>query len=99
MREYHRAVLCAINNDHRRNLRERGAPQANNDEEVKLADRAVMPPSGEGRMAPAVPEWPESHRPRLCSKGAASSCPETSGDSMAPINTQTPKRARAAKKR
>ena len=64
MQDYHRAVLCNINNDYRRNLRQRAAPQANSNEEVKLADGPALDPPGKDEIIPEAPERPISYRPR-----------------------------------
>ena len=63
-KDYHRDVLYNINNDHRRTLRQRVAPQANNVEEVKSTDGAVLPPRDEDKIAPEALGSPESRRPR-----------------------------------
>ena len=67
MRDCPRAALCSINNDYRRNLRHRGAPQANVDEEETLADPPV-----EDECVLGKPGWPVLRRPLLCPKDTES---------------------------
>ena len=56
-------------NDYCRNLRQRAAPQADTSEEVKPADGTGPCSAGEDDIAPEMPEWPLSRRPRLSAKG------------------------------
>ena len=98
MQAYRAAVLCNINNDRRRNLRPRVAPQAHGDEEVTLKVGTVLPPLEEDVITPDAPNWPGSQRPRFRRKSNVSLNSELSGDSAAAPNTQTPKRTRAANK-
>ena len=89
----HRAVLRDINSDYQRNLRQWVAPQAGDDEEMKLSEGADLPPPGVDEI---VPDWPKSRHPRLCSKVAGSAGSDAPGDSMTFPSVQAPKRTRAA---
>ena len=76
MQDCNCAVLCNINKDNRRDLRQRAAPQGISDEEVMLADGTALDPPGDGEIVPEAPEWPVSRHHRLCSEGAASPNPD-----------------------
>ena len=96
--DYRRPLLCNINNDHRRNLRQWVAPQANDGEEVRPPDGTALTSPRVGEIAPEAPKWPESHHPRLRSVGAGLAGSDTPVDSMIFSDLQTPKRTRAAEK-
>ena len=57
MQDYHIAVLCNINNNRRRKLRQWVAALANGDEEATMEDGSFLPLPDGGAVAPDAPEW------------------------------------------
>ena len=92
------AVLRNTKNDDRRHLSQWVASMAHEHARATLKDGTVLMPSGEDVNAPAAPELPESQHPRLCSPRKVSANQDSSGDSVAVSNIQTPKRSRTANK-
>ena len=60
-----------------------------------MSNGTVALPLDVDEIAADAPEWPESERPRKCPIRDVSSKPDSSGDSVAVPNTQTPRRTRA----
>ena len=93
MQESPPAVLCRINNDYRRNIRQWAAPKSTSDEEVARADGTVLALPGEDARVPEAPEWPEVRCPRLRPQSATLPSSDVEGDPRVLPSTQTPARS------